>query len=178
MDAPGRRAGCPWYKWTACCWSVYSASESAFSRNSGSGTGRPVAGLAHARQNGKRLGRPATAAVHAAEIRKLHRADVSKSEIARRLQIGRTSVRRILAHAISRGNSRPAYRYAGSPKAHALLSRQVGDCISTTSFVSGFPRCQCRWWSGWSLANRMIGGASALAARGAGSHGNLGAIGR
>jgi hypothetical protein len=33
----------------------------------------------------------------AAEIRKLHRAGVSKSEIARRLQIGRTSVRRILA---------------------------------------------------------------------------------
>ena len=42
-------------------------------------------------------GPAATAAVHAAEIRKLHRAGVSKSEIARRLQIGRTSVRRILA---------------------------------------------------------------------------------
>jgi DNA invertase Pin-like site-specific DNA recombinase len=41
-------------------------------------------------------GRPATAALHAAEIRKLHRAGVSKSEISRRLQIGRTSVRRIL----------------------------------------------------------------------------------
>src|SRR5262244_1825891 len=54
------------------------------------------AGLAHARANGKRLGRPATAAVHAADIRKLHRAGVSKSEIARRLNIGRTSVRRIL----------------------------------------------------------------------------------
>jgi putative DNA-invertase from lambdoid prophage Rac len=53
-------------------------------------------GLAYARENGKRLGRPATAAVHAAEIRKLHRAGVSKSEIARRVQIGRTSVRRIL----------------------------------------------------------------------------------
>ena len=57
---------------------------------------RTRAGLAHARQNGKRLGRPANAAVHAAEIRKLHRAGVSKSEIARRVQIGRTSVRRIL----------------------------------------------------------------------------------
>jgi DNA invertase Pin-like site-specific DNA recombinase len=56
---------------------------------------RTRAGLAHARQNGKRLGRPATAAAHAGEIRKLHRAGVSKSEIARRLQIGRTSVRRI-----------------------------------------------------------------------------------
>ncbi len=57
---------------------------------------RTRAGLAHARLNGKRLGRPATAAIHAAEIRKLHRAGVSKSEIARRVQIGRTSVRRIL----------------------------------------------------------------------------------
>jgi DNA invertase Pin-like site-specific DNA recombinase len=58
---------------------------------------RVRAGLAHARQNGKRLGRPATAALHTAEIRKLHRAGVAKAEIARRLQIGRTSVRRILA---------------------------------------------------------------------------------
>ena len=57
---------------------------------------RTRAGLAHARANGKRLGRPATAAVHAAEIRKLYRAGVSKSEIARRIQVGRTSVRRIL----------------------------------------------------------------------------------
>jgi DNA invertase Pin-like site-specific DNA recombinase len=58
---------------------------------------RTKAGLAHARENGKRLGRPATAAVHATEVRKLRRAGISKSEIARRLQIGRTSVRRILA---------------------------------------------------------------------------------
>jgi putative DNA-invertase from lambdoid prophage Rac len=58
---------------------------------------RTRAGLAHARENGKRLGRPATTALHAAEMRKLQRAGVSKSEIARRLQIGRTSVRRILA---------------------------------------------------------------------------------
>ena len=53
--------------------------------------------MAHARQNGKRLGRPATAARHVSEIRKLHRAGVSKSEIARRIKIGRTSVRRILS---------------------------------------------------------------------------------
>ena len=57
---------------------------------------RTRAGLAHARQSGKKLGRPATAAQHTAEIRKLHRAGISKSEIARRLKIGRTSVRRIL----------------------------------------------------------------------------------
>jgi DNA invertase Pin-like site-specific DNA recombinase len=57
---------------------------------------RTRAGLAHARETGKRLGRPATAALHTAKIRKLHRAGVSKAEIARRVQIGRTSVRRIL----------------------------------------------------------------------------------
>jgi len=57
---------------------------------------RVRAGLAHARQNGKRLGRPLTAALHADQIRKLRRASLSKSEIARRLNIGRTSVRRIL----------------------------------------------------------------------------------
>ena len=58
---------------------------------------RVRAGLAHARRNGKRLGRPATATLHADAVRKLHRAGVSKAEIACRLQIGRTSVRRILA---------------------------------------------------------------------------------
>jgi putative DNA-invertase from lambdoid prophage Rac len=57
---------------------------------------RVRAGLAHARQNGKKLGRPATAALHNAEIRKLHRAGVAKAAIARRLGVGRTSVRRIL----------------------------------------------------------------------------------
>jgi DNA invertase Pin-like site-specific DNA recombinase len=58
---------------------------------------RVRAGLAHARQNGKKLGRPVTAGLHANHVRKLHRAGISKAEIARRLQIGRTSVRRILA---------------------------------------------------------------------------------
>jgi DNA invertase Pin-like site-specific DNA recombinase len=57
---------------------------------------RVRAGLAHARQNGKRLGRPQTAALQTGQVGKLYRAGVSKSEIARRLQIGRTSVRRIL----------------------------------------------------------------------------------
>ena len=62
---------------------------------------RTRAGLAQARLNGRRLGRPLTAGLRAAEIRKLNRAGVSKSEIARRLQIGRTSVRRILAETSS-----------------------------------------------------------------------------
>jgi len=57
---------------------------------------RVRAGLAHARQNGQRLGRPATAARHTGEVQKLYRTGVSKAEIARRLDIGRTSVRRIL----------------------------------------------------------------------------------
>src|SRR5277367_2896424 len=58
---------------------------------------RVRAGLAHARQNGKQLGRPLTAGLHAGQVRKLHRSGLSKSEISRRLNIGRTSVRRILA---------------------------------------------------------------------------------
>lgn len=62
---------------------------------------RTRAGLAQARQNGKRLGRPITAGLKGAEVRKLYRDGVSKAEIARRLQIGRTSVRRILARPIS-----------------------------------------------------------------------------
>jgi putative DNA-invertase from lambdoid prophage Rac len=58
---------------------------------------RVRAGLAPARQNGQRLGRPVTAALHAVQVWNLSCAGISKSEIARRLQIGRTSVRRILA---------------------------------------------------------------------------------
>jgi DNA invertase Pin-like site-specific DNA recombinase len=57
---------------------------------------RVRAGLAHARQNGTRLGRPLTAALQTSQVRKLYHAGVSKAEIARRLQIGRTSVGRIL----------------------------------------------------------------------------------
>jgi DNA invertase Pin-like site-specific DNA recombinase len=57
---------------------------------------RVRAGLEQARRNGQRLGRPITAALQADQVRKLHRAGISKAEIARRLQIGRTSVRRIL----------------------------------------------------------------------------------
>jgi putative DNA-invertase from lambdoid prophage Rac len=58
---------------------------------------RVRAGLAHARQNGKRLGRPATAARKQPQVLKLFAKGISKAEIARRLAIGRTSVRRVLA---------------------------------------------------------------------------------
>jgi DNA invertase Pin-like site-specific DNA recombinase len=71
--------------------SVFSAFEHDILRE------RVRAGLAHARQNGKRLGRPATAASKTADVQKLFRKGIRKSEISRRLDIGRTSVRRILA---------------------------------------------------------------------------------
>jgi putative DNA-invertase from lambdoid prophage Rac len=58
---------------------------------------RVRAGLAHARLNGKRLGRPPSVVHKAVEARKLYRQGISKSKIAHRLQIGRTSVRRLLA---------------------------------------------------------------------------------
>jgi len=58
---------------------------------------RVRAGLAHARLQGKQLGRPPSVVHNAAEVRKLCRQGISKSEIARRLEIGRTSVRRLLA---------------------------------------------------------------------------------
>ena len=58
---------------------------------------RVCAGLAHARKNGKRLGRPPTASMNAKQVRLLFRAGISKAAIARKLRIGRTSVRRILA---------------------------------------------------------------------------------
>ena len=58
---------------------------------------RVRAGLAHARQQGKQLGRPPSVVHNVAEVRKLCRQGISKSEIARRLEIGRTSVRRLLA---------------------------------------------------------------------------------
>lgn len=58
---------------------------------------RTRAGLAHARRNGKRLGRPPTVAQKANQVTNLYLQNISKSEIARRLHIGRTSARRILA---------------------------------------------------------------------------------
>ncbi len=58
---------------------------------------RVCAGLAHARQQGKQLGRPPSVVHKAVEARKLHQQGSRKSEIARKLEIGRTSVRRLLA---------------------------------------------------------------------------------
>src|ERR1700678_4439050 len=54
------------------------------------------AGIAEARLQGKHLGRPVTVGKQASQIRRLHRAGVSKAEIARRLRIRRTEVRLML----------------------------------------------------------------------------------
>ena len=57
---------------------------------------RIKAGIAHARKAGRPHGRPRTAIKHVARIRQLYGQGLSKAEIARRLGIGRTSVRRML----------------------------------------------------------------------------------
>ena len=57
---------------------------------------RVRAGIEQARREGRRLGRPRSASLQADEVRRLASEGLSKSEIARRLSIGRTSVRRIL----------------------------------------------------------------------------------
>jgi putative DNA-invertase from lambdoid prophage Rac len=58
---------------------------------------RIKAGIAQARAKGITLGRPLSAAKKIAEVRRLYRKErLTKSEIARRLGIGRTSVRRML----------------------------------------------------------------------------------
>jgi len=60
---------------------------------------RVRAGIAQARKEGRPHGRPRTASLKTAEILRLQDERVSHAEIARRLKIGRTSVRRILAEA-------------------------------------------------------------------------------
>lgn len=57
---------------------------------------RVRAGIAQARKEGRPPGRPATVTRHEAKVKQLFKKGVSKSEIARRLNIGRTSVRRLL----------------------------------------------------------------------------------
>ncbi len=58
---------------------------------------RVKAGIAQARKEGRPHGRPPSAALHLQKIKELFRQGVSKREIAKRLIISRTSVRRLLA---------------------------------------------------------------------------------
>ena len=58
---------------------------------------RVKAGIAHARSKGIVLGRPPSASRKAAEVRRLYKKEgLTKSEIARRLGIGRASVRPLI----------------------------------------------------------------------------------
>lgn len=57
---------------------------------------RVKAGIAQAKLEGRTGGRPLSAALKAVDIKKLSKQGLSKSEIARRLGVGRTSVRRLL----------------------------------------------------------------------------------
>src|SRR5690349_24176362 len=56
---------------------------------------RVKAGIAQARIEGRPHGRPPSAALHTKDIKALFRKGLSKREIAKRLGIGRTSVRRL-----------------------------------------------------------------------------------
>jgi len=57
---------------------------------------RVKAGIAQARKEGRPHGRPQTITRHAAKVKSLFQQGVSKREIAKRLRISRTSVRRFL----------------------------------------------------------------------------------
>jgi DNA invertase Pin-like site-specific DNA recombinase len=57
---------------------------------------RVKAGIAHAKKLGKPHGRPKTVAQKTDKIKKMFLKGLSKAEIAKRLNIGRTSVRRLL----------------------------------------------------------------------------------
>jgi putative DNA-invertase from lambdoid prophage Rac len=57
---------------------------------------RVKAGIAQAKLEGRPHGRPNTVSKHRAQVKQLYKAGVSKSEIARKLDISRTSVRRLL----------------------------------------------------------------------------------
>lgn len=68
---------------------------------------RVKAGLARAREQGKQLGRPLSAGRKSAQIQTLYSRGLNKSEIARRLGIGRTSVRRLLREKSKSTSLRP-----------------------------------------------------------------------
>ncbi len=69
-------------------------------------------GIERVRREGKRLGRPPTAASHDSEVRALRAQDLTHAEIASRLGIGESSVRRILA---SKPRPTRAKKPAGRP---------------------------------------------------------------
>ena len=67
---------------------------------------RVKAGIAQARRHGKRHGRPPRIAHYAGDAQRLYAAGLSKSAIARQLDISRTSVRRFIGAALAHGRRR------------------------------------------------------------------------
>lgn len=61
---------------------------------------RVKSGIAHAREKGKNHGRPSTTKQYINEVNQLFQSGLSKSEIAKKLSIGRTSVRRIIQESL------------------------------------------------------------------------------
>jgi putative DNA-invertase from lambdoid prophage Rac len=66
---------------------------------------RVKAGIAQARAEGKPHGRPKTASLLRDQVEEMYEAGMSKSEIARRLSVGRTSVRRMLENDSGMGSA-------------------------------------------------------------------------
>ena len=66
---------------------------------------RVRAGIAQARKEGKPHGRPQTVTKHSEKVKSLFKKGISKREIAKRLNISRTSVRRLLEPVAKRGLS-------------------------------------------------------------------------
>jgi putative DNA-invertase from lambdoid prophage Rac len=89
---------------------------------------RVIAGLAAARERGVRIGRPATARAKRDEALQLQAAGLSPGRIAKKLGLGRTSVRRLLTSSETRETSadrraRPAGRRRERPAAKAPRRR-------------------------------------------------------
>lgn len=71
---------------------------------------RVKAGIVQSRSKGKAHGRPKTAQRHSTEVVALHQQGLNQAQIARQLQIGRSSVRRMLVSAgllntVTKGNT-------------------------------------------------------------------------
>ncbi|TCG04082.1 hypothetical protein BZM27_43460 [Paraburkholderia steynii] len=86
---------------------------------------RVKAGIAHARLQGKPHGRPPTVMSHAPEMRALYAQGVSKREIARRLNVSRTSVRRLVGPAD--GGDTPSPRASSGTATYVGCECELGE---------------------------------------------------
>lgn len=64
---------------------------------------RVRAGITHARHKGESHGCPSTTKQYEADVNQLFKSGLNKSEIAKKLSIGRTSVRRIIQADLKKG---------------------------------------------------------------------------